>query len=224
MREKDGRDQSFGITRFLPIHGDDVLPVSAMKALEDGAGAEIDLLIGTMREEANLFFAPLNGFKKINRFVARYFLSRMMRRSKEALIAYGMGKKGVSAGVALAGAVTDLMFRWPNRQTAFRHKGRARVYEFEWRSPALGGQLGAAHALDIPFVFDTLAVAAGPKGFLRDNPPQELADRVRALWIGFATDGSLPWPPYDQETRQVYSIMRKTSALEPVMPAADFLP
>ena len=30
------------------------------------------------------------------------------------------------------------------------------MYEFAWRSPQFGGRLGACHALEIPFVFDTL--------------------------------------------------------------------
>ena len=58
MRDKAGRDPSFGITRFLPVHGDDVLPEPMIEALGKGAGREVDLLIGTNSEEANLFFVP----------------------------------------------------------------------------------------------------------------------------------------------------------------------
>lgn len=224
MKEKDGRDQSFGITRFLPVHGDDVLPLPGMKALEAGAGAEIDLLIGTTRDEANLFFAPMGGLKKINGFIARFFLGKVMRNGRQALAAYGLGQPGVRPGVALSRAVTDLMFRWPTRQMAARHRGRSHVYEFDWSSPALGGQLGAAHAIDIPFAFNTLAVATGDRGLLGPAPPQALADSIHALWIRFATDGILPWPAYEPESRLVYSLTREIAEPEAVMPAAAFLP
>jgi para-nitrobenzyl esterase len=30
------------------------------------------------------------------------------------------------------------------------------MYRFDWESPAFGGALGAAHAMDIPFVWNTL--------------------------------------------------------------------
>ncbi|MGJ3626759.1 hypothetical protein AB5I41_07625 [Sphingomonas sp. MMS24-JH45] len=37
-----------------------------------------------------------------------------------------------------------------------------------------------------------------------EGPPQALADRIHALWVGFARDGStLPWAPFDRDTRQV---------------------
>ena len=42
---------------------------------------------------------------------------------------------------------------------------------------------------------------------LGNNPnldyAQELADRVHRIWVGFARDGSLPWPEYDREERLV---------------------
>jgi para-nitrobenzyl esterase len=120
--------------------------------------------------------------------------------------------------------MTDLMFRWMTRRTAELHKGRSHVYEFDWRSPAIDGQLGAAHAVELPFVFDTLAAASGPRGLVGENAPQTLADSIHALWIRFATDGSLPWPEYDSTTRQVYSLTQGTAAHEAVMPAASFLP
>ena len=40
----------------------------------------------------------------------------------------------------------------------------------------------------------------------------------------FATDGTLPWPEFDRETRQVYLLGSNKTVTEPVMPAAAFLP
>jgi len=116
------------------------------------------------------------------------------------------------------------MFRAMTRRTAELHKGRSFVYEFEWRSPALGGEFGAAHALELPFVFDTLASASGERGLLGEAPPQALADSIHALWVQFATDGAAPWPEFDAVGRQVYSLTRQEAAHEPVMAAAAFLP
>jgi carboxylesterase type B len=68
------------------------------------------------------------------------------------------------------------------------------MYEFAWPSPGLG----AVHALEIPFVFDTLnkdLPLLGP--LLGPNPPQELADAMHAAWISFATNGDPGWPAYD---------------------------
>jgi para-nitrobenzyl esterase len=224
MRDDEKRDPSFGITRFLPIHGDDVLPVSTIRALADGAGADIELLIGTTSEEARLFFVPGNTIAKLKRWMVILFVKRAMPRARAALAAYGLDDKGAKPGEVLARAMTDLMFRWMTRRTAELHQGRSHVYEFDWQSPAIGGELGAAHAVELPFVFDTLAAASGPRGLVGENPPQALADHVHALWVRFATDGSLPWAEYEPDTRQVYSLTHRTAAHEPVMPAAVFLP
>jgi para-nitrobenzyl esterase len=161
---------------------------------------------------------------KINRLFAYWFLNRALPGAWKILRTYGLGEKGVTAGDALTRALTDLMFRAMTRRTAELHQGCAFVYEFDWRSPAFSGQLGAAHAVELPFVFDTLACASGKRGILGENPPQELADSIHALWIRFARDGSAPWPPFDQETRQVYSLTKQTARHEPLLPAAAFLP
>jgi para-nitrobenzyl esterase len=224
MRDSQGRDPSFGITRFMPAHGDDVLPEPMIEALRRGAGGEIDLLIGTTREEANLFFVPDRIRDRLNRWTVLFFVGQALPRARAALRAYGLGRKGEKPGHVMTRAITDLMFRWMARRTAELHHGRSWVYEFDWRSPALDGQLGAAHAVELPFVFDTLACASGERGLLGPAPPQALADRIHRIWTRFAADGTAPWPTYDSATRQVYSLERGAAEHEPVMPAAAFLP
>jgi para-nitrobenzyl esterase len=224
MRDKEGRDPSFGITRFLPVHGDDVLPEPMIDALRNGASENIDLLIGTTSEEANLFFVPGGIRDKLGRWASLFFFSRALPRSRDALRTYGLDKKGEKPGRVLTRALTDLMFRWMARRTAELHHGKSYVYEFDWRSPAFNGELGAAHAIELPFVFDTLACASGERGILGNAPPQNLADSIHRIWVSFAMDGTVPWPQYNSTDRQVYSLSRGVAEHEPVMAAAEFLP
>jgi para-nitrobenzyl esterase len=115
------------------------------------------------------------------------------------------------------------VFRAPARRFAARHRGTNHVYEFEWRSPALGGELGACHALELPFVFDTLASCGGPDGLVGDAPPQALADRVHRLWVEFIKGRPLPWPEYRAATRRVRLLEAEATVMEPEMPAAKYL-
>ena len=120
-------------------------------------------------------------------------------------------------------AMNDLVFRWPARQFASAHQGKTWVYEMDWRSPACGGELGACHGIELPFVFDTLDTVSGERGLAGSAPPADLARRVHGIWADFARDGSLPWRPWNGD-RLVYQLGRGDTLVEPVMPAAEFLP
>lgn len=220
LREADGDEPAFGLSRFLPVHGDDVLPLPPLEALAGGAGSEIELLIGTNVDEMNIYLVPTGVRRKIGRLLSCYVLSRSMRGAWKVLKAYGIGKR--RAGDALADAMTDLAFRLPARDFAAAHAkagGHTHFYEFGWRSPAFDGALGAAHALELPFVFDTLASCSGPKGFTGPNPPQALAQSIHRLWVDFARDGSLPWPAFEGAGGQVYALETGAARADAAMPA-----
>lgn len=223
LREADGRDPAYNMVRFLPVHGDDVLPVPPLDALRSGAGAGIDLLIGCTREEMNLFQVPAGVRRKIGPWMATWALRKPEPRAKEILRAYGL-RQGRTAGEAFGDALTDLFFRLPARRFAAAHQGRAHVYEFAWRSPACDGELGACHALELPFVFDTLATCTGPRGMAGTNPPQEMADRIHALWARYVVDGHLPWPQYSSPTSPVFELASGTVEPGVELPAARFVP
>ena len=75
------------------------------------------------------------------------------------LAAYRAAHPGASAGDLLAAIQTDWYWRIPAIRLADAHAKSAAatyMYEFAWRSPQFNGRLGACHALEIAFVFDTL--------------------------------------------------------------------
>ena len=76
---------------------------------------------------------------------------------------------------------------------------RIGVAKYRGHSPQMGGRLGAAHGVEIPFVFDTLGLGTEP--MLGRNPPQALADAMHRAWIAFAADGHCGWPKYDPGRR-----------------------
>jgi len=100
---------------------------------------------------------------------------------------------------------TDWWMRVPALRLAEAHLAsradastRTFMYEFAWGAPGLG----AVHALEVPFVFDTAhpdVPLFGP--LLGPDPPQDLARTMHAAWIGFARDGDPGWPPHDLTRR-----------------------
>jgi para-nitrobenzyl esterase len=222
LRDSAGHEPVFGISRFIPVHGDDVLPDKPIDALKSGVGKEVDLLIGSNTEEMNLYFVPTGVRAKIPGFLAKWLLGKSHPEAKRVLKTYGLGAK--KAGHAMTDAMSDLVFRWPARRFAEEHQGPTHVYEFDWRSPACDGELGACHGMELPFVFKTLACATGPNGFAGEDPPQAMADRIHQTWVDFATDGTLPWPEFGRDNRNVHLLGSDETIQEPAMPAADLTP
>ena len=224
LRDETGLEPVFGISRFIPVWGDDVLPDKPHDALKNGAGKDIEVLIGTNEEEMNLYFVPTKVRAKAPGFLLRWLLGKSHPKALDALKAYGWGKAGPRRGHVFTQAMSDLVFRSPARRFAEEHQGKTHLYDFDWQSPACGGELGACHGIELPFVFKTLPTATGIKGFAGESPPEELANHVHNLWVQFATDGTLPWPEFDRESRKVHKLGSNQTIFEPVMPAAAFLP
>ncbi len=86
------------------------------------------------------------------------------------------------------------------------------MYEFAWRSPQFDGRLGACHALEIPFVFDTLRNQT--ELLWGTDPPQQLADTMHAAWVAFASRGRCDWPPYDLNRRTTMRFSCSSEAVD----------
>lgn len=223
VRDANGFDPTAGLSRVLPVVGDEVLPQPPLQAVRNGGGREVDLLIGTNAEEMNIYLVPTGVKAKLKGWMAWLVLSRTIRRARAVLKAYGLGRR--AAGEVMADALGDLVFRAPARRLAAAHQGRTWMYEFDWRSPQFDGALGACHGLELPFVFDTLDSCRADNGLLGpDGGPQALADRMHRLWVDFARDGDLPWAQYDGENRAVRRLWADETVREAPPPADDFLP
>jgi para-nitrobenzyl esterase len=86
------------------------------------------------------------------------------------------------------------------------------MYEFAWRSPQMGGRLGAAHGIEMPFVFDTLGL--GTETMLGREPPQALADKMHRAWVNFATNGDCGWPKYEPLRKQTMHFDTASSVMD----------
>ena len=70
------------------------------------------------------------------------------------------------------------------------------MYRFDWETPAEGYAGTAPHGSDTTFFFDNLDRAG-----VSARGPQELATVMSSSLVGFASNGSANWPPYDCDRR-----------------------
>jgi para-nitrobenzyl esterase len=211
---------------FHPVVDGDVVPGEPIARIAAGACADVDVLVGTNSDDWRMF-PVLGGFiDKVTDDAlvgpvgayGSWSMAAFGLTAETALPAYRAAHPGGSPGDLLAAVLTDWWVRVPAIRLADAHvpsPAGTFMYEFAWPSPVLGGRLGACHALEIPFVFDTLDLGTGQMlgGALGEDPPQQLADAMHPAWVRFARTGAPGWPRYDLERR---ATMRFGLALEVV--------
>ena len=192
---------------FAPVVDGDVLPATPWQALANGAGRDVDLLVGHTRDEHRLFSLIDGVLGQVTEQQAETALSALapgpdgVRRYREAFPSAGPEEL-----YELVNA--DWLFRMPTLHLAQAHAAagdRTHLYELTWPAPGMGGALGACHGLDIPLVFGNLS-SGRPALLIGQTPSAEaegLSAWIRAAWTAFAADGDPGWPAYDAEQRLV---------------------
>jgi para-nitrobenzyl esterase len=188
---------------FEPVIDGDILPTRPIDSIVGGAGAGVDVIIGTNTDEEMLFMVPNGAINYITEDMLAGAVAAYGLPVSETIATYRAIRPDASAGELLAAIVTDWFFRIPAIRLAEAHtkgSGATYMYEFAWRSPKFDGKLGACHALEIPFVFDTLD-KEGYEQLMGDGAPQQLADVMHAAWVAFAKVGDPGWQRFDLSRR-----------------------
>ncbi|MFE9258151.1 carboxylesterase/lipase family protein [Streptomyces sp. NPDC006879] len=190
---------SFGI-----VSDGDTVPRPPLEALIEGDAVDVPLLLGWTTQEHRLWLAPTKLLPRLDRLGPLTLAAAMARcrRGPAAVRACQRAHPGAGPGEVLGQMVADHLLRDPLRRlAASRPPGApAYLYEFAWQSQV--PDLGACHALELGFVFDT---AGAPDSIRLAGPgaPQELADRMHRAWVDFATAGTPGWAAWDEHTRPI---------------------
>jgi para-nitrobenzyl esterase len=200
---------------FAPVVDGEALPDRPLSCIASGSAREVELMIGTTLDEMRLYRLQ-GGFPFTDELLPAVVASQLpgedgqgRPRAGVVVEAYrrlrGARGQGTSAPELFEAIQTDLSLRMPSTALAerhARHQPATRVYLFDWPSP-LEGDLGACHALDIPFTFGTLDLP-GMREFAGAGPAaRELSEHLRAAWCAFARCGDPghpgigPWPAYE---------------------------
>lgn len=193
------------VTAWQPVIDEDTLPARPLDLVRTGAGADVDILIGTNAEEGRLSLVPFGALAAVTEADLVTTARLYGLPAERVRAAYGAADRGLGPGDLLALLQRDWWYRVPAYRLAEARAATGtavHMYEFAWRSPQFGGSLGACHFLEVPFVFDLLD---DPRFWplTGTSPPQRLADAVHAAWVAFATRGDPGWPRYDLPRRPV---------------------
>ena len=213
-----GAEQVFG-----PVMDDRVVPTSPMAAIAAGEGDDIPLLAGTNLDEYRYWLMVDPRLPSLRPQHLHRRLREVTGADPEPIVeAYRRSRPQLDDNQIAITLLGDIAFRLPTLRMA---EARARrgannwMYLFTRPSPVQGGRLGAAHAMDIPFVFGTID-APGVDQLIGDGPDRAALSRaMQDAWIAFAKTGDpshaeVPvWPRWDAE-RQATMIFDSPCRIE----------
>lgn len=200
------RGDTMGVSTWGARVDELVLPDDVFGNIRRGSNPGVKVLIGTNEDEM-LYF----------RLYDRDFERGLMREYHATATAMGrpFGKVKALADRYIGGSTDPMRYVdfagefWLRQPSILLAEGQSHhndvfMYLWTWDSQVPG--LGAAHAVELPFVFGNLrdqsAVAlTGP------NPPAALSRRIQAAWVAFALTGNptaageTPWPRYSPASR-----------------------
>ncbi len=201
------REATHRITPFQPLVDGDVIPELPIDAIKKGSARDIKVLAGTNLEEMRLFGVMDPGLinldeagmvKRLEELIPAKHVAGLIKTYQEA-----RKNRGDATGPSelLMAIQTDMMFRMPAVRLVegqCDNGQRAYNYLFTWKSPVMGGILGACHALEMGFVFgeyDDTFCGSGPEA-------DALSRCIQEAWLSFARTGDPTceaigtWPPY----------------------------
>ncbi|MBO0747823.1 MAG: carboxylesterase/lipase family protein, partial [Acidimicrobiaceae bacterium] len=188
---------------FAPVVDGDTLPEHPVDALTKGAGSGVRLLTGWNREDARIGLVP-TGFIDLVDEPTLIAVVSAQGAPDGTVERYRAARPEASNGDLLAAVLTDCFLRIPAIRVAEARLQGGEVgtwmYRFDHGSPSFAGRLGAAHAVEVPYVFDILDEDSN-HALIGDDPPQAVADTVHGAWVRFVADGDPGWPRYKLDDR-----------------------
>jgi para-nitrobenzyl esterase len=211
-------------TQWMPVVGTAAQPNHPFDPAPPEMSKTVPMMIGTARTEVAYTYAVDEAMDSLTDAGLKDRLARIEPGKADELLAFYKRKFPTKTNPELLYmAGTDRGYFLDSTIQAQRRAdqpGAAPVYfyNFNWETPVQGGRFFATHAIDIPFVFDTLDKAPTMVGEVTPEK-QRLADQVSTLWASFAKTGvpSAPgmpqWLRYNSTTRPTMVINTKSEVV-----------
>ena len=193
---------------LCPVVDNTVIKKQPLEMLTEGYAKNIPVLIGTTEDEYRLFtFADLT-WRKLDEKGIEELFKRTFRK-------YWDQMSEQLAGEPLTQSLYEKLMTWDMftypaitlAETRVRQSEKVWMYRFDYKSTAFGGALQSCHALELPFVWNTVKNQI-TTAFVGDAPERiPLAEQMHEAWIAFAKQSNpstpaLPdWPEYELDSR-----------------------
>ena len=187
---------------FSPVVDGESLPEHPLAAAAAGSARDVRVLLGTNTQEGRLFLVAPGIIDDVDE-PTLHAAAGAYGLPPEGLAVYRKLHPDASPGDLLAQIITDWYFGVPAIRLAEALEiggGTSWAYLFDRPRPDDNQGLGAAHAVELPYVFDTIEDPA-IANLIGASPSQPVADSTHAVWVRFIAHGDPGWAPYTALTR-----------------------
>jgi para-nitrobenzyl esterase len=183
---------------FQPVLDGQTITMHPLAAVAAGIWHGLPLLLGTNRDEGNLF---------VPEDATGQHLERLLEPLVGPTQAEAIARHYPASRVGQAELLTDTIFLLPTLRLAEQQlpHGPVWLYRFDWCIPSGLPIAGAFHALELAFVWDALDNPVA-QFFMGRAPtaPQSLANAMHESWLAFAHfrhPNRPDWPTYEATNR-----------------------
>ena len=188
-----------------PMRDDIVIPINCYEKINEGYYNNIDILIGSNKDEVNYWIIEC-GFYFIFKIFIRIYIENIIkyRLRKEEKNIFNEYQK-IENKNPYNNFLNDLFFRIPALKIADLHSlNGGNVYLYYWIYPSSIPNFEACHAIELAYVFNNLK--EGHHYIGNKNINYDLSKNVQEMWVNFAKTGNpsnnkFQWEKYNHKNK-----------------------
>jgi len=200
-----------------PIRDGNILPLDLYEAYKSGKGKEIDMLLGSTKDEMRYFILSMGQFT--NNYKGKLLFThglpilyenyyKKLSPEEKINVKEFMKLQNDTRNWKIVEFFNEIIFRVSmNKQAEYHSDAGGNTYVYIWKFPGKDETLGAYHSIELSYVFNN--------DFDGDKIlNEELVNNTQDLWVNFAKNGNpstkeLTWEKYDSKSRKTMIIDKK---------------
>ena len=198
-----------------PYYGTEVLPEAPIELYKKGCAKHISIMAGSTADEARLFMGEgvCLTFEEQKLFAQRAVgdaAQCLKEEDRKYYEEFWRVCRDQEPGLIETEFINELMFRVPMLQQLDAQSAFNKTFCYYWSYPGSNAEVGAAHSVELLFVFDLRCVGTS-SAFNGTNIPEEIFTAVQQMWTNFARCGNpstdqIEWKAYSADNQNVLDI------------------
>ena len=207
--------EAVGKFTSCPYYGTEVLPEAPIELYRKGYAKHISIMAGTTADEMRLFMGEgpclsLEEQKLYARRAAGDAVPYLKEEDKKYYEEFRRVCRDQEPGLVETEFINELMFRVPMLQQLDAQSAFNKTFSYYWSYPSSNADLGAAHSVELIFVFNLRGVGTA-SSFNGTNISDEIFTTVQQMWTNFARCGNpstdkVEWKAYSADDQNVLDI------------------